>query len=90
VVEDGVTGFLVNPLHMTVLGERLRRVLLDPALAARLGAAGRARAVERFGVPRQVEATLRLYDELLAGRGGPGQHTPGRHAPDRRTGGAAA
>jgi glycosyltransferase involved in cell wall biosynthesis len=72
VVEDGVTGFLVNPLQVTVLAERLRRVLLDRELAARLGAAGRARAVERFSVRGQVDATLRLYEELLAGRAGHG------------------
>jgi len=71
VVADGVTGFLVNPLQVGVLAERLARVLLDPALAARLGAAGRARAAERFGLQAQVDATLRLYDEVLAGaRGG--------------------
>jgi type III pantothenate kinase len=74
VVEEGVTGFLVNPLHVTVLAERLRRVLLDPALAARLGAAGRARAVARFGVGAQVDATLRVYEELLAARAGDGGH----------------
>jgi glycosyltransferase involved in cell wall biosynthesis len=72
VVEDGVTGFLVNPLQVTVLAERLRRVLLDRELAARLGAAGRARAVARFSVRGQVDATLRLYEELLAGRAGHG------------------
>ena len=30
VVEDGVTGFLVNPLQVGALAERLERVLLDP------------------------------------------------------------
>ena len=71
VVVDGVTGFLVNPLQVTTLADRLRRVLLDPLLAARLGAAGRARAAAVFGLDAQVERTLRLYEQLLAGaRGG--------------------
>lgn len=69
VVEDGVTGYLVNPLQVVALAERLTRVLVDPGLAGRLGAAGRARARARFGLGEQVERTLRLYDELLAARG---------------------
>jgi glycosyltransferase involved in cell wall biosynthesis len=65
-VEDGVTGFLVNPLHVTALAERLARVLGDAALAARLGAAGRARAERLFGLDEQVSRTLRVYAELSA------------------------
>lgn len=67
-VEDGVTGFLVNPLHVTVLAERLARILGDAALAARLGAAGRARAERLFGLEAQVDRILRVYEELLAAR----------------------
>lgn len=67
-VEDGVTGFLVNPLQVTVLAERLGRLLGDGALAARLGAAGRARAERLFGLPAQVERMLQIYDALLAAR----------------------
>jgi glycosyltransferase involved in cell wall biosynthesis len=67
VVADGATGFLVNPLQVTVLADRLRRVLLDPGLAARLGAAGRARAEALFGLDAQVDRVLALYRELLSG-----------------------
>jgi len=64
VVEDGVTGFLVNPLQVGVLAERLTRLLRDPGLAARMGAAGRERAERRFGLPAQVAATLAVYRSL--------------------------
>ena len=64
VVEDGVTGFLVNPLQVGALAERLTRLLRDPALARRMGAAGRARAERLFGLPAQVESTLAVYRSL--------------------------
>jgi phosphatidylinositol alpha-1,6-mannosyltransferase len=46
-VRDGVTGFLVNPEHPGEAGVALRRLLDEPALALRLGAAGR-HAVETY------------------------------------------
>ncbi|MGQ0552201.1 MAG: glycosyltransferase family 4 protein [Planctomycetota bacterium] len=64
VVEDGVTGFLVNPLQVGALAQRLERVLLDPELAQALGRAGRARFEERFSLQAQLDATLRLYRDL--------------------------
>ena len=64
VVVDGVTGFLVNPLHVDVLAERLTRILTDPALAARLGEAGRRRTSEVFSRARQVDAVEAVYREL--------------------------
>ena len=61
VVDDGVTGFLVEPGDVGALRARLAQVLGDPALAARLGrAAQRARAGAvylarlRGSVPRGV------------------------------------
>jgi glycosyltransferase involved in cell wall biosynthesis len=44
-VEDGVTGFLCEPVE---LAERLARLLADAELRRRFGAAGRALANERF------------------------------------------
>jgi glycosyltransferase involved in cell wall biosynthesis len=64
VVEDGVTGYLVNPLQVGALAERLTRLLRDPQLARRLGEAGRARAERLFGLPAQVEGTLAVYRSL--------------------------
>ena len=44
VLRPGVEGLLVSPGNPTALAHALKRLLLDPGLAARLGAAGRARA----------------------------------------------
>ena len=64
VVVDGVTGFLVNPLQVGVLAERIGRLLADPALAAAMGEAGRRRVRSVFSLDGQVEATLSLYRSM--------------------------
>lgn len=66
VVTDGVTGFLVPAGDPASLADRLVAILRDPALAARLGAAGRARAAGEFSVARMVDRYAQLYDRLLA------------------------
>ncbi|GJM22229.1 MAG: LPS biosynthesis RfbU related protein [Planctomycetota bacterium] len=61
VVVDGVTGYLVNPMQTATLADRLRRLLTDPARSARMGAAGRRRAAEVFGLEGQLDAVEALY-----------------------------
>jgi len=48
VVADGTTGLLVDPASPEELTAALSRLLADPPLAARLGAAGGRRARETF------------------------------------------
>jgi glycosyltransferase involved in cell wall biosynthesis len=68
VVVDGVTGRLVPAADDAALAEALRAVAADPALRRRLGAAGRERVVERFGLDRMVDETLAVYAEVAGGR----------------------
>jgi glycosyltransferase involved in cell wall biosynthesis len=49
---------------VAALSEKLQQ-LADPALRARLAAAGAARAAESFSAERFCEAYARLYDDLL-------------------------
>jgi len=70
-VADGETGLLVPPAEPARLAEALRRLLADPELRRRLGAAGRARARERFDLPAFRAAHLELYARELARRGVP-------------------
>jgi glycosyltransferase involved in cell wall biosynthesis len=63
-VEDGITGFLSEP---ALLAERLERLLSDPELRARFGAAGRVMARERFtwaAVCGRMAARMRKEVEL--------------------------
>jgi glycosyltransferase involved in cell wall biosynthesis len=65
VVRDGVDGFLVEAGAIDDLAERLARLAGDPALRARMGAAGRERVVSRYAVDRLVDDVDRLYRSLL-------------------------
>jgi len=60
-IADGETGYVIPSGEATVLADALERVVTDPALAARLGAAARARVETSAGWPEvaeRVEAEL--------------------------------
>lgn len=61
VVDDGGSGFLVNPLQVGVLAERILRVLRDPSLAARMGRAGQNRVRRHFALSQQIDRVEALY-----------------------------
>ncbi|MGZ6300000.1 MAG: glycosyltransferase, partial [Candidatus Limnocylindria bacterium] len=78
VVVDGETGTLV-PVEFRAeepmtpvdpdrlagdLATAINRLMADPELRARMGAAGRRRAVERFSWSSIAEQTVALYDSL--------------------------
>jgi glycosyltransferase involved in cell wall biosynthesis len=71
VVRDGEDGFLVEPGAVDQLAERLIRLANDPELRLRMGEAGRARVIPRYGVGRLIDDVDRLYRELLAKEGIP-------------------
>jgi glycosyltransferase involved in cell wall biosynthesis len=66
IVADGVTGLLVPPDDPFALADAVGRLLDDPAEAATLGEAGRARALSEFSVARMTERTVAVYDEALS------------------------
>jgi glycosyltransferase involved in cell wall biosynthesis len=65
-VVDGETGLLVPPRDATALRGALQRLLADPELRGRLGAAARERVRERLSWNTVTEATLRVYRECLS------------------------
>jgi glycosyltransferase involved in cell wall biosynthesis len=71
VIRDGVDGFLVDPADTGELGARLAELARDAPRRAAMGAAGRARVLERYAVGRLIDDIDRLYRELLATRAGP-------------------
>jgi glycosyltransferase involved in cell wall biosynthesis len=66
VIDDGVTGALVRPGDPTALGAAVARLLADPALRRRQGAAGRRRYEARFTRTRMAVKTAEVYDSVLA------------------------
>jgi len=74
---DGETGLLVPPSDPDALAGAILRALRDAPLRARIGAAGRARALEKFtwrqtavGTVEQYRALLDEHSGALAGRPG--------------------
>jgi alpha-maltose-1-phosphate synthase len=81
VVDDGVTGLLVpidqvrdgtgTPVDpdrfVADFAAKVNTLLADTSLAARMGAAGRERAVDKFSWPEVARRTHDLYRSLVAG-----------------------
>lgn len=65
VVRHGVEGLLVPPRSPRSLTEAIVRLIEDPPLRDRLGAAARLRAVERFDERRVQETIVQAYRGLL-------------------------
>jgi phosphatidyl-myo-inositol dimannoside synthase len=55
VIEDGVTGFLVDPLSTQEVARALTSLLQDRDLAVRMGQAGRARVKQHYSYQRVAE-----------------------------------
>ena len=67
-VEDGRTGLLVPPRDPDAAARALSRLRADPGLAARMGAAGRARVLERFTWDAVADGLEAAFGEVLAAR----------------------
>lgn len=59
-VVDGETGYVVNPRDVGAVASRLRALLDDPALRARLGTTARIHAESEWSYDRRVEPLARL------------------------------
>jgi len=74
-VRDGETGLLVPPDAAGALADAVERLAADPALRARLGAAGRALVEQQHDQDRNAR---RVVDLLAGGSdGGAGTLRPG-------------
>jgi glycosyltransferase involved in cell wall biosynthesis len=62
----GDAGITVPRRDEGALAGAVSRLTDDPRLARRLGRAGRARAIARFGLPRWLDDTLALYADVCA------------------------
>ena len=66
VISHGVTGLLSPVSDSDALGAQIALLIGDRPLAARLAAAGRARA-EDFSIERLTDRTIAVYERVLSG-----------------------
>jgi D-inositol-3-phosphate glycosyltransferase len=64
IVNNGSTGFLVEPKHSDTMAERLCELLGDDMLRSRMGSAARTHA-ESLGWDRAAEALIDRYREMV-------------------------
>lgn len=67
IVEHDVNGLLVAPDDDRALLAALRRIVQQPALRKRLGAAGRRRVEEAFSVDTMTRGNLAVYEQVMKG-----------------------
>lgn len=71
IVGDGTTGLLVDPNDPEGLAAALAALLGDPARAAKMGRAGRARAEQHFDLARNAGVLHRMLMDCVADGGTP-------------------
>lgn len=65
-VTDGVTGILVPARDSSALAAAIAAIAADPKDRRRMGAAGRAVALDRFGIPRMADEMLAVYQAVAS------------------------
>lgn len=70
-VEDGVTGYLIEPKNTLLLEEKLTMLLGDETLRRQMGKAGRNRAQARFSLDAMLDAMEKVFYQVLDRRAAP-------------------
>lgn len=67
-IRNGLDGMLVSASDDVALAAALAKLQDDPGLRRRLGAAGRARIVDQYNLPRNVERLAAIFRRRLQAR----------------------
>ena len=65
VIEDGVSGILVEPGNHQEMADAINRLLSDPDRRRELGARGREFVQSRFDVRKNIRLLERVYEKTL-------------------------
>ncbi len=61
VIEDGVTGLLINPKHVYEITEALKKYITDPSLRAGMGSRLQHKVEKEFSLTDMIEKTSAVY-----------------------------
>ena len=64
-IEDGVSGILIEPGSVADFENALFRILNDPDFARQLGDSAKIRIQEMFSIQKMVQSTIEIYSEVL-------------------------
>ncbi|MBI5885248.1 MAG: glycosyltransferase [Deltaproteobacteria bacterium] len=68
-IDDGVTGRILNDCGAQAIAETVKEITSNnPARIREMGAAGRERVTNEFGIDRYVSGVCAIFDGILAGR----------------------
>jgi glycosyltransferase involved in cell wall biosynthesis len=65
IIEDGVSGLIVDPAEPRALAAAIVRLFDDPALANDMGSKGRRRVHDRFGPQRFADDLARVVGPVV-------------------------
>jgi glycosyltransferase involved in cell wall biosynthesis len=65
-IDDGVSGFFVEPKDIDALAKKAIRILNDPILTKKMGENARAKALSKFSKEIMVGQYLKISRELIA------------------------
>jgi glycosyltransferase involved in cell wall biosynthesis len=66
IVEDGISGFVVNPLETKTMAEKIAMLLDDEEMREKFGRAGYEHVVKDFSLTSQAEKYLKIFTESAA------------------------
>lgn len=61
IVQDNVTGYIINPLNVDLLAQKIIELLQNPQKAKDFGKAGFSRINQKFSRHRHIEQTINYY-----------------------------
>ena len=68
IIEDGVEGYLVEPMDVDNLAERCRRLIESPDVARTMGEQARKRVERDFSATAMADRVASVYNKLLMSR----------------------
>jgi glycosyltransferase involved in cell wall biosynthesis len=66
VITDGVEGYLTPPMDIKLLAKKLKKLLSNPELRARMGAAGHKKVVDNFEIGKVVDSIEKVYNKIIS------------------------
>ena len=67
IVNDGITGFLIEPNQSETLCEKVEYLLKNKKKALEMGRSGKERVVKEFSLERMTNDFIELYEKSING-----------------------